>query len=396
LREVAAYSALSGEIQAAAEVLQAHRGEFEALTRDAEAVSRRARELFAEQDFAPLFFTIEDVQRAFENVGYPSRRPHEAQQASERLLAAMLFLADHEYRVRATVRLMTLLPKYVAAGRYFDAWLIQFNALWTLQAPQESNPLLGELFYQGLVQWAETLDAQQQAAMGEVGIDRARLAGMGLDEAEAWLTEQMADPGKTARLGAYLAAHPMMRAQAEAELAELEDGALRLFDRDDADALYLSQEEVEPWLPVLVDRVQPCFAQIERGLKRGEAPDEATREKSAELLFQVAREMAQAIFTPERIRRLLADLRDYCRRLHQAGEREACAYAQAAVMALQRDQDPAENPLLLAICYTSLRSLLHAAAERGRADAENEADAGEGKADDPTRIALLARDEERR
>jgi len=72
---------------------------------------------------------------------------------------------------------------------------------------------------------------------------------MSIDEAEAWISAQMADPAKKARLEAYYADHPMLSDQAQAEMWELERGLFNLLDRDDADALYLSPEEVNPWLP---------------------------------------------------------------------------------------------------------------------------------------------------
>jgi len=371
--EAATYEAMSDEIEAAAQALEAHRAEFEAMMGDVNVVADRARRLFSEDRFMPFRYTAADVYRAFEAVGYPQRYQEDSSENTETLVAAILHLADRDRRLHLARQLMMLLPEYVSAERYLDAWLIQYCAFQTLEAPEQSNPFLAEMFHYGFVEWANQVEAQQEALLRELGIDRAAVAGMSVDELEAWLRAQMADPAKKAQVEAYYAAHPMMSDQAEAEFRELERGALLLLERDDANCLYLSPEEVDPWIPAVMERLKPFETQTRQAAERGSGKDPGIIRAMGNVLVEVAREMVPAVFTPERLGRLIADLRDYRRSLLEAKEREAAMYANAALIMLEREDTPAENPLLIGICFASLHLMLITLAEEARARAESRA-----------------------
>jgi len=206
----------------------------------------------------------------------------------------------------------------------------------------------------------------------EMGIDRAALADMSVEEADAWFRAQMADPVQKARLEAYYAAHPMMRDQAEAEMMELEDNALSLLERDDAECLYLSQEEVKDWLPVLMERLEPLRAQARQASEQGEQIDPDVVEAMRKALVDATIEMAAEIFTSERTAQLTAVLRDYRNRLHEAGEREAATYAHGALISVTReDLPPAENRFLAAVCFASLRATSADAQAEGGPEGED-------------------------
>ena len=263
-------------------------------------------------------------------------------------------------------------------GRYLDAWLIQVSAFQMVEAPDESNPFLFEMFNHGFAEWASQVDSQQEALLRELGVDRSADAGMSIDEVEAWLQAQMADPGKKAQLEAYYAAHPMMHDQAEAEFRELEHGTLQLLERDDADCLYLSPEEVDPWVPVLMERLEPIKAQARQAAAQGDWDDPRILEATGKILVEAAQEMVPAIFTPERLDQLLADLKDYRRDLLDTGEKEAAMYAHAALIMLEREDIPIdENRLLIGICFASLRLMMIVLAEEARAKAKDRTETGE-------------------
>jgi hypothetical protein len=309
-------------------------------------------------------------------VGYPQRFQEELQEKDvETLVAAILHLADDkDYRFRLARQLMMLLPEYMAAGRYLDAWLIQYSAFLMVERPDESNPFLFEMFYHGFEEWASQVEAQQEGLLRESGIDRSVVAGMSVDEIESWLQAQMVDPQRKARLEAYFAAHPILSDQAEAELRDLERGTLFLLERDDADCLYLSPEEVNPWVPTVMERLAPIEAQARRAAERGEWDDPGILQVTGKVLVEVAREMVPAIFTPERLGRLVADLKEYRRHLLEAGEKEATMYAHAAFAMLEREETTSENPLLIAICFASLRLMLITISEEAQARAKGRTD----------------------
>ena len=372
--EIAAYEAMQDEIEAAGHILESHRTEFEQMMRDLGPAMDRAYQLFSEEQFASMRYTAADVHRAFEAVGYPARyREDLGEEDMEILFAASLYLADdEELRFHLARQLMVALPEYVSAGRYLDGWLIQHSAFQMTEAPDKSNPFLFVMFNLSVEEWARQVDGQQEAMLREMGVDRAALASMSIEEADAWLRAQMADPAQKTRLEAYYAAHPMMRAQAEAEMMELESNALSLLERADAKCLYLSLEEVRDWLPVLMKRLDPLKELARQAPEQGEQPDPAIMEAVRKIFVDATVEMAAAIFGPERIAQLAAALRDYRDRLHAAGEREAATYAHGALISLTRDDlPPAENRFLAAVCLASLGALSGERATPAGAQAEH-------------------------
>ena len=96
-----------------------------------------------------------------------------------------------------------------------------------------------------------------------------------------------------------------------------------------------------------------------------------------DLLVEVAREMIPRVFTPGRLDQLRAGLKGYRHKLLEEGEKEAAMHAHAALAMAEREGPLAENPLLVAICYASLRLLLVTLSEEGGARAEGETEAEE-------------------
>jgi len=371
------YEAMRDEIEIASQTLEAHRPEFEMMMSDLQSAADRTRRLFSEERFAPWRFTADDLHRAFEVVGYPQRFGGGSEESADTTVAAILHLADEEYRQRVARQLMMLLPEYVAAERYLDAWLIQYSAFRMIEAPDESNPLLAEMFYHGFGDWATQVEAQQKALLQEMGLDASTAAGMSIDEAEARIQALMADPAKKARLEAHYADHPLLSDQAQAEMWELERGAFTLLERDDADALYLSPEEVYPWAPTVLERLAPFEARAKQAAEGGEFDASEVLEPMQEVLLAVAQEMVPAVFTPERLAQLRADLRAYRNSLREAGESKAVMYAHTALRILEREEPLAENPLLIAICFASLHSMMITAAEEAQAESGSGEETGE-------------------
>jgi hypothetical protein len=368
VNELVTYKEMGDEIEAAVQTLEAHRAEFEALVEDLALAHERAERVFAEERFVPFRFSAADVHRAFEAVGYPQRYRSDLKKDAEIFLKAILHLTgeDEDYRMRMARRLMMQLPDYVAAGRYLDGWVIYYSAFGMLETPEESNPFLVEMFQYGLDDWAGQVDAQGERLMRDLGIDLSAGAEMMVEEVEAWLEEQMADPGKRAELEAYYAAHPMMRAEAEAQMRGLEEGVFSLLEREDADVLYLAPEELEPWVKRVMERLEAMQASALDAVERGELDDPEVLQALSDALVETVKEMAPAIFTPERLDKLVADLRGYRRELLAAKEREAAMYAHAAYTLLEQVEDPGESFLLLGICYASLREMLIALSEEAR------------------------------
>jgi hypothetical protein len=349
--DVVAYEEMRDEIEDAAEALEAYYDEFKAL--DLDEAAELADNLFAEERFRPFRFGAEEVHRAFEAVGYPQRHRKPTQRDAEILRDAVLHLADQDLRQHLARTLMMCLPEYVSDGRYMDAWMIQYSAFQMLEAPDESNPFLAEMFRLGFVEWAERIEAQQDSLLDELGIDPFQIAHMTPREIEAWLEEQMADPETLARFEAYLGEDTLYGDQARAESSELERGSLHLLERDDADRFLLSPEEVEPWIPALVERLGAIEEQAMEAAGEG-AWDAGVQEDMRDVVFEVAQEMLPVLFTPERMDQLVSDLRAYGHDLDQRGEKESALLAHTAATTLARALDPAEEPFVIAVCIASL------------------------------------------
>jgi hypothetical protein len=290
---------------------------------------------------------------------------------AESIVAAILHLADHDLRMRLARHLTMLLPEYVAQQHPLDAWLIQFSGFQMIEAPDKSNPFLFEMFLSGYNEWVDQIADQRAAAMRLIGLDPDKIIDGEADITgfEDWVQERIADPATQARLEAYLDEHPMLHEQTQAEAMELEDGSLLLLEREDAGPLFLSPEEVEPWLEPLSDRLRPLEALAVQAVREGRVDDPQLHQEMRKVLAELSREMATRVFTPERIEQLAETLRAYRQKLRDAGEKQAALYAQGGLLELEHEPNPADNRLLIAICLVSLRVAFREVAEQAAEDA---------------------------
>jgi hypothetical protein len=372
LEESVSYQAMYGEIEAAALTLEEHREMYDEFMADPPAAMERAMNLFSEERFASMRYTADDLQRAFEHVRYfPPIGKEPSERGMKKIAAATLYLAgDRENRQRLVRQLMMALPEYVEAGRYRDGWLIQHSAYLMAERAKESNPFLFVMFQLAFEEWEDRVVEEQKALMRELGIDPSALKGVETHKLEALFEQIKADPAKQARLEAFYETHPEFSDRATAEFLELERKSLKLLERDDAERLFLSAEEVGPWLPVVQEQLDRLVGPVREALARGEEPDRKAVGAMQRRVVELTREMAEAIFTPERTDELVADLKDYQRSLGEAGERQEAKWAYAALASVRADASPADKPFLSALCFASLRRAMEAARA---ADAEERA-----------------------
>ena len=72
------------------------------------------------------------------------------------------------------------------------------------------------------------------------------------------------------------------------------------------------------------------------------------------------REMAEAIFTRDRILQLVNNLKDYRNGRFAAGDKKTAEQAMGAINYLEREDSPGENSFLLTLCWRSLDSAIKA------------------------------------
>jgi hypothetical protein len=358
--EVAEYMEHQEEIQAAGAALESHREEFNKLIEDEPAYLNQAQKLFEEDRFEPLRFTADDVRRAFEHVGGPPNFSMR-EETAKTLHTAIVFLAVKERREQWSMNLLRHLPHYVKAGRFMDAWIIQFCALATSDFVKESNAFLYEMFSYGFEAWSSEKQARDEELLLTLGMDPVRLRSMSMDEINAWLREQQADPAKKERWEAFLEANPERRQMAMAELENLEREYVTLLEREDARALLLSQGEIEPWLPALLDSWQKAL-ENKPALADGDPAEQETKKAFSDVIEPILGEMARNTFAPERITQLVIQLENYQREVFAGGDKRAAACLMTAINSLKKGEEPDENNFLIALCFASLRALLAAVA----------------------------------
>ena len=346
-------------IEAASHAIEAHRADFDKLVGDGQAYLQRTSSLFAEERFLPLRFTADDVQRAFDKVG-PLPPGSSNDQFVKIVRKAILHLADKERRSQSAMSLLMHLPDLVAANRPLDAWIIQHCAYLTGEERDESNPFLFQMFSYGYDDWVAQQRSRDAAMFRQLGMDLSHLEGMSMDEVDAWLQEQQADPAKRARMEQVLLANPAQRAQAEANLQQLERDAHKLLEREDAAHLLLSPGDIQPWLP----QMNECWASVCERFPdaAGPSPDPLVGKAFMDAVLPLIGEMLAKLFTPERIRQLTAALKAYRNERHAVGDKQAAMFANGAIVSLAEERDPISSPFLYALGFISLMKGLEAIA----------------------------------
>ncbi len=360
------YLAHQEEIQAASEKLEPYHTEFDRLCHDAAAYERQSKALFGEAAFAPFRFTAADLRRAFAEVGVPALNSA-SRRTGKLLRKALLFLATKERRSELSMRLLLLMPDYVQRGRHLDALMIEFCAQMTVEDADEANPFLGRMFLYGLDAWGAEQDAIRNAVLDEGGFNFG--PGADPDEVEGWLEKEMADPESAARWQRLLDAHPELQATPDDTYQMMIRQAVDLLNREDSAHLLLGAEEIRPWEAFLLEKLGAMVEEI-GGLEPGVKPSKAQRNKAfGQFYLPAMQEITKGIFTPERILRLVAELRAYRKELAAAGDKSAILGVTSAIFYIEREAEPQMNAFLINLCARSVMKL--GAAPQQEADGDS-------------------------
>ena len=312
--------------------------EFQRLSEDHTAFTERCGKLCSEEPFKPLVFTVEEIETAFQKVGYPpANKSPEA--ATNLLLKAICFIATTERRKALVTELMALLQRYAEQGRILDARIIGFAAQATSEIPDESNPFLSLMFLQGFTAWSERLNEKRQELLREAGLDVKE--DMNLDQMDAWLAESRTNPALADKLQRLIEAHPELKVPAPMEEDATASRTIALLDRADSVRLLLGPDETEPWVPFLLEKVKVMNAKY--GVVEGGGP-----------LPPAIREVTKNIFTPERIERLVVELKAYRKDLLAAKDQEGFILAASTISYVSGEEEPDLNVFLVNLCARSI------------------------------------------
>ena len=358
VKQIAEMESRRERIDAACAVLEEHRDDYERLSGDPAALLERAEKLFGEAPFVSMRFDAADVERAFAAVGYPGSGGVDRKFVAT-VEKAIGFLLDDARREFMARQLYEALPDYVAAGRYRDGWIIQHSAYMTGKSPGgAAGPFLLSMFMHGLRKWEKRREREQLSLFKEIGLDPEELRRLGPDGVVARMREIQDDPRMAAAAEKFLARHPELHASVQAEARANEEAALALLKRDEARGLLPTAKEIRPWMKVLEKRIMnsALLSQLKPGT---EPPDEATARTFQQIIIDLAAEMAGKIFAPpSRLARLKSQLDELRRRFEAAGDPDALAEVQGALMVAQTAMAPEDNYLLTSLCYRCLYEVL--------------------------------------
>jgi hypothetical protein len=350
-------------IGAAAEILEQHRAEFEQLSKNTSEMFRRAEELFGEERFADMRFSAAEVQRGFDRVGFIGLGQMTEADA-KKVGKAVVFLRNKEQREALARRLFEAMPDYVDAGRYVDAWIIQHSADLTAEATADScGVFLVAMFLHGLREWERQRDEEQLELFRQCGIDPDKIREMGYEGLDAWMRDVLKSPERTAAMEAFLMKHPELNAVTQAQCRTAEEASAALLRREEGRVLHLAQEELDPWLHEFERRTAEMPGGIPSHLGSVRAKKKAAK-ALAEIMYDVASEMAETIFTPARIAQLKAQLHELRRKFTEAGDAEGMDGVHGALTGLAGTDAPADRRFLVGICWESLLATIHDVAQR--------------------------------
>jgi hypothetical protein len=253
------------------------------------------------------------------------------------------------------MELMVRLPKYLEEGRFLDARLVVFAAQAMVEDLHATNPFLVKMFSYGLEAWEDQREEEKKALLLELGLDLNQ--DIGPEQIDAWVAQQSADPAKAARLQQLQAAHPSLFSSSGLSLETMARQSIKILEREDSKCLWLTQEEIEPWVPFLLQKVSEMLEEYPQEDDQIPIPVERQKEAFAKIYLPAMRDVAKSIFTSERIRKLIEDLKAYRNRLFAAGEKTDSFWAMSAITYVEPEDDPSQNVFLVNLCAKSVSSV---------------------------------------
>jgi hypothetical protein len=166
----------------------------------------------------------------------------------------------------------------------------------------KSNPSPGQ-------SWTADNQARSEKLLRELGCQVDELRGKSPDAIESWIRNQGISSENLPAREAFFEKNPHLRQESIANLDAMERNSIELFEREDGEFLLLPFEETAPWVSLLAERTEGlAFAPYEPD---DEASVAAGRKVMEEIFVPFVCEMAESIFTPDRIAKLIVDLRRF-------------------------------------------------------------------------------------
>lgn len=303
--------------------------------------------VFTDERFAALRFTGDEVEAALDHVGFPKDKDPDEEEM-KLLLVAIVHLATKERRQELSLALLMHVLDYVRSKRFMEAWLVSEVAFEMEESPQESNPFLQYMFSFGFDEMVERKLSLTSEIMKRLGVDKQELMGMGMEisDRNEYIKAKMLESANVKIIEEFYRENPHFYRGSEEILHKIERDVRKLLAREDSRWLFLTEDEVEPWVVKACEQLSsPEVAELAKN---------PTAEFFSEYAVPLLREMVEEIFDHERIQKLIADLKQYRETLNAAGDSKASQLVQKAIGYLDHEDSLELHTFLIALCWESI------------------------------------------
>lgn len=334
------------------ELNQNHRGLYDEMFKDIDALNKMSFDLFSREEFSHLYFDIETIEHCFEKIGYPPT-DNDGERLGRYLRDGVIAVVTEDAREELSRELMRKLPCYVEGKRYQDAWLIHLAAESTLNEKNSTNPFLSQMFVAGLIKWDQNRYGQLETLFKKIGIDRKDIPSLGSLKFEEWVQEKLRNPKAEKILNDYYSRHPEFQDAARAEAYEMLLNAARLAFEGPLDHLLFAEDEISQG----VDEICSALNSIQADLREGKISFEKEselQERYGNLITDIVRKNLRNVLTKDRKKELTDQLKSYYQKSAQETGKENMSFIYTAIMSMDAYKDE-DNPFLRGLMLKSLK-----------------------------------------
>ena len=359
IRKKATSDDFLAEVEDASYELDKYQKKFSHLLRKTAKFLKRAEILFAEEPFEDMRFTVNDMQTAFEKVGYPS----DDDLFFNNMRKYIDCLVDAESQKIFSFSLMWLLPDYVAAKRHIDACIIQHSVMLMDEASKDVvPPFLMCMFMQGVYEWEMKREDEQLEVFSKIGLDPDEIRHRGIEGVES-LIQEVIEKNGDADLNELLNDNPELKAFSEAQCYESEKIACALMQHEDASRFLLSFDEVEPWLASFAQELENTIGSDTAN--KNELIDADAEDAFSDMIFSMCAEMAGKLFTKPRLEQLVNDICAYRKKLRKKDRKKKQAGINFLIVEANNCECPSDSHLLVMLCFNSVKFIINNICESG-------------------------------
>lgn len=357
---VSKFKSMEVQIETAIITMTPHRKKINEAEIDGEELLAVSDKLFAEDTFAPLRSDCEALNEAFDKVGYPD--PDKSDPTLNRIYD---LIVDENERLKMSIFLWTVYPKYVNSGRYLDAFLIERSAALLLDDTENmfSAPVIMSFYRHTYDKSPAKENRYLDAICDLLDLDKDELSAMDENERREFIMAKMEEnfnkPFDKEKQSKLFENHPDVEEMLMSSLEQMEKTACELLECEDAQELFLTEEEMEQWLPWMEGEPIGIDLNSLGVLGNPEFFNSEVEDMAKNSIIPGIEVLINKIFTPARIEDLYKQIDEYKGKKEAEGDEEACNCAYAALFLLSKPRAAKTSHFIFVYTYVSLLNILH-------------------------------------